>query len=277
MAKRDPETDPRAHLGDELRRGRVAAGFSSQEALAARLGFDRTVVTKVESGDRPPTDEVLAAWCETCQLDTGLFGRMAILARRTDGPIPSWFETWLAAEETATMLKYWSPIIVTPIFQTAEYARALLLAAQTDTSDEAISALVEAKLRRQAILERLDPPDVIALIDEIVLHRLIGSPEIMREQLMRVAELAERSYVCIQVVPTEVGATAGLSGDMSVANGDGTPDVLHTDAMPEGHTTESRSLVHRAAIAFERIRGYALPKAQSRNLIVEVANERWKQ
>ena len=62
MATRDPEANPAAFLGDELRRVRLAAGFSSQDALAARMGFDRTVITKVESGDRPPTVEVLAAW-----------------------------------------------------------------------------------------------------------------------------------------------------------------------------------------------------------------------
>jgi ribosome-binding protein aMBF1 (putative translation factor) len=58
MARRDPETDPRAFLGRELRHARVAAGFCSQDALAARLGFDRTVIAKAETGDRPATDEV---------------------------------------------------------------------------------------------------------------------------------------------------------------------------------------------------------------------------
>ena len=98
MARRDPENDPRAFLGAELARGRKAAGFSSQDALAARLGFDRTVIAKGETGDRPPTDEVLDAWCEACGLDRELFGRWAAFARRTDGPIPSWFEGWLEAE-----------------------------------------------------------------------------------------------------------------------------------------------------------------------------------
>jgi transcriptional regulator with XRE-family HTH domain len=277
MARRDPETDPRAFLGAELARARKAAGFSSQDVLAAKLGFDRTVIAKAETGDRPPTDEVLDAWAEACDLDRELFGRWAVFARRTDGPVPSWFESWLAAEETAAMLKYWSPIIVTAIFQTADYARALLLAAQTDTSDEAIGALVAAKLARAAILDRADPPDVVALIDEHVLYRLIGSPEVMHEQLTHVAELAERPYVCVQVIPTAIGATAGLGGDINLASSDGMPDVLHTDAVPEGHTTESRALVRKAAIAFERIRGYALPRAESHDLIMKVASERWKQ
>ena len=135
---RDPETDPAAFLGDELRRGRLAAGYSSQESLAAELGFDRSVVTKAETGDRPPTPDVLAAWCKVCRLDYEHFARMSTLARRADGPVPRWFESWLDAEGRATMLRYWSPIIVPALFHTAEYARALLLAAQTDTSDDAI-------------------------------------------------------------------------------------------------------------------------------------------
>jgi transcriptional regulator with XRE-family HTH domain len=275
MPRRDPETDLKAFLGDELRRARVAAGFSSQEALAAKLGFDRSVLAKAETGDRPPTAEVLAAWCEACQLEEDLFGRLAVLARRADGPVPTWFESWLDAEGRATMLRYWSPIIVPALFHTADYARALLLAAQTDTSDDAIDALVKAKLERQAILDRRDPPEVVTLIDELVLHRLVGSPEIMHEQLLHVAELSGRAYVSVQVVPAGVGATAGLSGDISLASVDGTADVLHTDSVPEGHTTESRSLVRAAAVAFERIRQHALPHAQSRDLILKVAEEKW--
>ena len=99
MARRDPETNPAAFLGGELRRARVAAGFSSQDALAAKLGFDRTVVAKAETGERPPTDDVLAAWCGACRLDDELFGRLVVLARRADGPVPTWFEDWLQAEE----------------------------------------------------------------------------------------------------------------------------------------------------------------------------------
>src|SRR5258708_2820690 len=85
MTRRDPEKNPAAFLGAELRRARVTAGFSSQEALAASLGFDRSVVAKAETGERPPTAEVLGAWARACQLDEDLFGRLAVLARSADG------------------------------------------------------------------------------------------------------------------------------------------------------------------------------------------------
>jgi transcriptional regulator with XRE-family HTH domain len=101
MARHDPETNPATFLGGELRRARVAAGFSSQDALAARLGFDRTVITKAETGDRPPTVDVLAAWCQACRLDDELFGRLGTLARRADGSVPAWFEDWVRDIEAA--------------------------------------------------------------------------------------------------------------------------------------------------------------------------------
>ena len=72
MAARDPETSPAALLGRELQRARIASGFIAQDALAERLGFDRTVITKAESGARPPSDDVLAvgarcaAWTSSC-------------------------------------------------------------------------------------------------------------------------------------------------------------------------------------------------------------------
>jgi transcriptional regulator with XRE-family HTH domain len=267
---------PREYLAAELRASRVAAGFSSHEALAVRMGFDRTLITKAElPQQRVPSDDVLIKWAEHTDTSADRWLAMAEVVRSATDGVPGWFEDWLRAEVEAYALRYWSPIIMTPIFHTAGYARALLLAAQTDTSDEAIDALVQAKLGRQAMFERPDPPEVVALIDELVLDRPIGSPEIMYEQLMRVAELAERPYICVQVVPIDVGANAGLSGPINLATGEG-PDILHTDATPEGHTTDSRSQVRAAAVAYERIRGRALPRDLSRARILEVANEKWK-
>ncbi len=275
MARRDPETNPAAFLGGELRRARAAAGFSSQDALAAKLGFDRPVIAKAETGERPPTGDVLAAWCQACHLDDDLFGRLAVLARRADGPVPSWFEDWLQAEGEAQSLRIWSPMLVPGLLQTAGYARALFLAEQSDTSDDAIDALVAARLDRQAILDRADPPDVVVVLDETVLHRLIGSPQVMHDTLVRVAELSRRPYVVVQVVPASNGANAGLGGAFYIAAADGIAETLQLIGV-EDQTTEKRSLVRKAAVAFDRVRGDALPRDASRDLILKVADERWK-
>jgi transcriptional regulator with XRE-family HTH domain len=272
MTRRDPETNPAAFLGAELRRARVAAGFSSQDVLAARLGFDRTVVAKAETGERPPTADVLTAWCATCQIDEDLFGRLALLARRADGPVPSWFEDWLRAEGEAHTLHVWQPLIIPGLLQIPEYARALFLAAGADEAKA--DELVALRLERQSILDRADPPHVVVVLDEPVLHRLIGSPAIMYEQLTHAADLAERPDISVEVVPASTGANAGLSGGFQLASCDGAPDVLSMDGV-EDVTEERRSLVRHATLIFDLVRGDALPRAASRALISEAA-EQWK-
>jgi transcriptional regulator with XRE-family HTH domain len=272
--KRDPKTNPKAFLGKRLRQGRIAAGFSSQDALAASLGFDRTVIAKAETGDRPPTSDVLAAWCETCGLDAELFTDFAELARSGDGPVPTWFEDYLEAEHEAQSLLIWSPIVVPGLLQTSEYARALLLAQQTDTSDGAIDALVSARLDRQSIFDRVEPPDVTVVLDEAVLHRLIGSPAIMHDALNHVADMSLRPSIVVQVVPASKGANAGIGGAFDIASADGTPDMLRMDGV-EDQTTESRSLVRKHGVAFNRVRGDALSRDASRELLLKAA-EQWK-
>jgi hypothetical protein len=159
--------------------------------------------------------------------------------------------------------------------QTAEYARALFLAEQTDISDDAIDALVAARLQRRSIFDRADPADVVVVLDEAVLHRLIGSPQVMHDALVHLAELSQRPYLVVQVVPASNGANAGLSGAFYIAAADGMPETLQIDGVEE-QTTEKRSLVRKAAVAFDRVRADALPRDASRDLILKVADEKWK-
>jgi transcriptional regulator with XRE-family HTH domain len=271
-SRRDPATSPPKFLGDELRRARVTAGYSSQEALAAKLGFDRSVVGKAESGERVPTPEVLAAWCDLTGLDVDHFTRLAELARSADGPVPSWFESWLEAEREAVTLRLWSPILVPGLLQTADYARELFIGAGED-SDRA-DELVAARLGRQEILDRPNAPHVVTVLDEAVLHRLIGTPAIMADQLAHLASLYDRPNISTQIVPAESAGNAGLSGAFDLASGDGAPEVLRMEAVQDV-TAETRSLVHKAAITFDRVRADALPRKASRALILEVA-EQWK-
>lgn len=272
MARRDPETDPRARLGDELRRIRIAAGFSSQEALAAKLGFDRTVIAKAETGDRPPTPDVLAAWCQACHIDAELFERWAALARRTDGPIPTWFEDWLRVEGEAHTFRIWQPLIIPGLFQVAGYARALFLATGADgmNADE----LVAVRMERQSILDRADPPHVVTVLSESVLYQLVGSPVLMCDQLTHLAGLTERPNISVGIVPSSTGENAGLSGGFQLASCDGIPDVLNMDGV-EDVTVERRSLVRHATRIFDLVRADALPRTASRTLILEAA-EQWK-
>lgn len=272
---RDPRSDPAAFLGAQLRRARLAAGYASQDSFAAALGFDRSTITKAETGSRPPTDDVFAAWCDACKVSDELrevLSGLLTLARRTDGPVPSWFESYLEAEGAAHTLRIWQPLILPGLLQTADYARALFTATghDADKADE----MVAARLARQAIFDRARPPNVSVVLDESVLYRLIGSPQIMHDALAHAAALSQRPYIMVQVLPAENGANAGLGGAINLASSDGTPEVLLTEAV-EDQTHETRPLVQKASDTFDLVRADALPRVASRTLMLEAA-EQWK-
>lgn len=121
------EDSPGAFLGRRLQRARVKAGFASQEALAARLHIDRTVIAKAESGERPPTPDLLATWCDLTGIaDPDMYGDLCDLARTLNGAIPQWFKPWLDAEALATSLRIWHPLIMPGLFQTQRYAEEII-------------------------------------------------------------------------------------------------------------------------------------------------------
>jgi transcriptional regulator with XRE-family HTH domain len=275
-AKRDldPGASPLHFFGAEVRRAREAADMTLAD-LGALVPCDASTVSKIEAGQLRPTQRFVTACIETFPPLEWL-GRFYEESQMWgDGAIPRWFEDWLKTEREATTLRIWQPLIVPGLLQTADFARALFLAGgQLDTSDEALDQLVAARLARQRIFDRPDPPNLWIVLDEAVLHRLIGTPKTTYDQLLQVADMSMRSYICVQVVPASTGAHPGLSCSFYIASAQGKRDVLHMDAV-EGVTEERSALVRKAALVFDLVRSDALTRNASRDLILKVAEERW--
>lgn len=275
VQSRDPNTHPAAALGAQLRAVREAHEFGSQGALAALLGTDRSVVTKAETGERPPQEAVMNTWLDLCEV-TGLH-RAALVAmwrvaharhdpgRQRTAP---WFET----ETKSHTLRYWAPILVPGIAQIEGYARALYVA--MGFSDDEVEEMVRARMARQSILTRPDPPDVTIVVWEPVLYHLIGSAQVMCDQLDRLIELS-RGPVRIHVLPGELGANVGLGGAINLAATDDGPELLLADALIESRLTGDTSLVRRASATFNDVRADSRPRAGSRTSMME-AMEIWK-
>lgn len=269
---RNPETSAAAFLGAELRRARLAAGMS-QDQLARRAGFDRTVITKTETGERPPTDDVMSALAQALGLDE-LLGRLAVLARKSRDPYPDWFRDWVEAEKVARSLWYWAPLLVPGMFQTEDYARAIL-AADPECGDD-LDDLVQGRLGRQQVLARPRPPVLTVIADEAVLHRCIGGPKVMHDQLLHRAEMSHRPRIYVHVIPAEVGAHAGLMGAASVADldEDGT-GIVYLDSIARPQTIEDPEVVSQVRLTVNALRAEALPRGATRDLIMKVAETRW--
>jgi transcriptional regulator with XRE-family HTH domain len=270
----DPTAGPFQFFGAELRRARVAVGLS-QDQLGHRLGYSGAQVGKVEMGERSPSADFSQACDRALPEAGGLFTRIYDLARRwAAGAYPSWFAEWIESERRATSLSWWEPLLVPGLLQTPDYARAIL-AAGPETTEDALEELVAARIERQSIFDRAKPPSLWVVLDEAVLHRLIGSRKIMYDQLLYLADVSCHPNITIQLVPAGIGAHAGLLGGFALASAEGAPDTAYMESPDQGQTTESPSVVGKLALTFSTLRADALPRGASRDLIGKVAEEQW--
>jgi transcriptional regulator with XRE-family HTH domain len=271
---RSPESDPAALLGDELRELRKQAGHRSQDDVAAVIGTDRSVIGKAETGELPPTPDLLKALLDAYQVTGRLrrvYERLNAVARARQDPGRLHVAPWYETEARAHTLRYWAPTIVPGIAQTAAYAADLFRALGHD--EATITDLVRARTSRQTILTRPEPPDTTILLWEPVLHHQIGTPDTMREQLATLIGLSAR--IMIQIVPGDIGANAGVGGPIGLAATDDAPELLVSSALVEDHLTNNPVPVRKASATFNRVRGDALTVQQSRARLTE-AMERWQ-
>ena len=270
---RAPDADARALLGELLKQARVEGGHPTQADLSRLLGIDRTGVTRTETGGALPNWEILLEWLAQCGV-SGLAEAAIIgiwkLGKVWGEPGKARTAPWFSAEAVAHTLRYWSPTVIPGLFQTATYARTLFEVMGHDAAK--IDEDVNDRIKRQSILARPNPPTVICVLDEAVLDKLIGSPEIMREQCQHLLDVSQS--VVIQIVPNDLGGHAGLGGSISLAATDDAPELLLSDGLVEDQVTAEPALLHRVSATFERVRAEALPRAVSRRVIKE-ATERW--
>jgi len=271
---RNPERDPAAFLGEQLRRVRIAAGYRIQDSFAVAMHVSQDTISKAETGAQPPTDDVHALWMELCSVSGGeldWFRAALTLARHFRGPVVEGFESWLKIERQASFLRSWNPMVVPGLLQVGEYALPLFRA--TGKNKETAAALLERRLGRQDILKGPDMVTGVFLIEESVLYRLVELPAALVKQMDRMLAASELPNVTIQVV--RGGASlAGMTGAFEIASGDEIPDTMRMDAVQD-QTTNDSGLVREAVMIFELIRGRALNVEESRAVIME-ARTQWE-
>jgi transcriptional regulator with XRE-family HTH domain len=265
-------------LGAVLRRARVAAGIACQDELADKLGYERTVIAKAESGQRPPSPDVARAYARefpqlNALIETGLIEEWAEHVRKNGGSFPKFFVDWVEAEKRAATLFYWAPILVPGLLQVESYARTIL--ATEPEENESSEVRLVGRMGRQQVFSRPQPPSVTVVIAEAVLHRGVGGPAVMYEQLTHLVEVSQQPKVMIQVIPADIGAHAGLAGPVSIADREGGPTIVHLDSFTAGQTTSAPEIVARVRQMSDMLRCEALPRGASQELITKVAKEQW--
>jgi hypothetical protein len=266
----------------ELARLAGPNGKATFDAVGKRIGYHGDLVSKVVRGVRDPTEEFADA------LDTGypqydrMFRRIVDTVKKRQGLYPPWLRTWVDAEERASLIRWWEPLQVPGLLQTEEYARSLFTGRSAGLGEAEIESSTQGRMKRQAIFSRVEPrpPAFRCVIKETVLHESIGGHTVMHGQLQHLAEMSERPRVMIQVVPSAAGEhmSMGLLGAFAIAEFQDPEavSIAHMETPDEGQTSKYPGTVSRLIEAFDSLRGEALSASESRDLILTVAEEKWK-
>jgi transcriptional regulator with XRE-family HTH domain len=267
----DGPQSPMATFAEELKAQREAAGLT-QEQLGKLINFSASVIAKVETCRTLPSldfakraDEVLRT--------PGTFKRQrrAIL----NGVHESWVRALLEMEERATVLRSCQPLVVPGLLQTEDYAREIIRSASPGDSDDQIEQIVTARMARQAIWERQDPPPpmLAVILGEGVIRQRVGRGTVMRDQLARLAEAARHPRISIQIMPFDYDAHPGMLGAFVVASFESDPDSAYLDNALDGQVTERRKQVARLSLLYEKLAREALSPRESVEMITRMVEE----
>jgi len=267
----DPNASPLAFFGAELRRCREKAGLS-QPRLSELTSYGTSMISKIERALRPSSEEFAAECDQIFGLD-GHFERLYRFMLLTPGP--SWFARWLEEiEPRARVLRYWAPLLIPGLLQTEGYARHIF-GREPNISSAEIEERVQARMQRKAILNRDDPPTLWVLIDEGLLHRPLGGPAVMREQMDYLLNASRSTNVTIQIVPYCAESAVGLTGSFIIAElPKGEPDAVFVDSSTAGEVTTEHERVISIRSRYDAIRADAYPQHMSPQMI-EDARAQW--
>ncbi|MEU3619596.1 helix-turn-helix transcriptional regulator [Streptomyces sp. NPDC006872] len=275
----------RRKLGAELRNLRAQAGLTSGEA-ARLVGWHQSKVSRIETGTSGSKPADVRLLLDAYGVADPQLRELMLALAGTDGSggrdhwwhayrgvLPPTYRDFISLESQASAMRTLETSVVPGLLQTPEYARAVTRAAVEGVTEDQLDTLVEVRLARQDVLRAQPPLELSAVLDEAVLRREVGGPEVMAQQLGRLVEAARLPQVRLQVLPFAAGAHIGVTGPFVIFSFSRTSDL---DVVVLDHLTSSLYLERKEHLeayteAFNALRAYALSPGDSSEYIAAIA------
>jgi transcriptional regulator with XRE-family HTH domain len=276
MTESNPTVSQR-ELANRLRELRTSQGLTVEQ-VAKKLLCSSTKISRIETGKRRPTMRDIKDLCRLYGVQPQMAAELTGLAEAARGT--TWYAgadldltPYLGLEEEASAITFFTSYFLHGLLQTEDYARAVIRAIAPRMSLDVLEQRVEARMKRQELLTRPDPPRFRSLMTEEVLHRCVGGPEVMREQLGKLLRTAEDGRATIQVIPFSVGAYAGSDGNFTLlefANNPDLSDVVYLENLTAAIYLQHPQEIDRYRETVESLRDTALSPRDSLSLIATI-------
>ncbi|MEU7299307.1 helix-turn-helix transcriptional regulator [Streptomyces sp. NPDC007206] len=282
MPPKPVPTQRQKRLGHELRRMRVAAGMSAEEA-AKLLGVDRGKISYMESGVRNISEERLLTLAHSCGCtdEKYLAGLVEMASTRAQG----WWEQYRGSlpqglldiaelEARATRMRAACTVHIPGLLQTTDYAWAVFRAVLPPLPEHEVALRVAHRHHRQELLGAHGAPPFTGIVHEAALRMQFGGPRVAREQLVSLLHQSEKEGVTVLVIPFAHGAFPGAG--QTVLYAEGPTEQLDTVQIDNSHGPdflygEAELAKYRAHL--DRMENLALSSDDSRDFIHAIARE----
>lgn len=266
-ARRKPRT-AREKYGEELRLRRMNAGLT-QEELGDRVVCSPTLISHFEAGRRLPKPDDAQRIDQALQTD-GFFARWL---EDLESKYADHFAAVAELEQQATLIQQFALSLIPGVLQTDGYARALFRAYQPNHTVEELDEAVVIRTKRARILDGPLNAVVWTLLDESVLRRRVGGPQVMAEQLHKVADMAEAGRLRLHVLPYGAGAHALQQSYLTLMSFEDSAPVAYVEAFLTGHLMDDPALVAASQTAYALALSDALSRQESLALVRAAAEE----
>jgi transcriptional regulator with XRE-family HTH domain len=255
----NPDHNPWHWMAVDLRIWRLERNLSQTE-LGEILRVDGSTVSNYESGtSKVPLEkaEILDQLWRT----RGHFARLRRYAEAAHDP--NWFNAYTRYEERADAINVYSALVIHALFQTEEYARALIEGAQMVDD---VEGTLSARMARQAVWSRPEPPEVRLFVRQSVLEDPVGGPEVMRAQLGHLLELSHRKGTVVRALPKAKAAHAGVDGSFTILR-IGQGEHAWSAAVGGGRLVSDPELIRDYRLRYELIGDDSLSRDSTRSLL----------
>ncbi|MER5222639.1 helix-turn-helix domain-containing protein [Streptomyces flaveus] len=268
MALRTRPTARQLRLGAELKKLREQAGMTLNEAGAV-IGMGRVHLTHVESGRTPLASDRMRTLCTAYGVTSSTYVESLVSLAEANGK--GWWSSYrdqlpasaldlAELEEASTELRSYESLFLPGLFQVSAYTRSIFEASDAVRTTAEIEEAVHFRQERQRILTADQPPHLHAVIHEAALHMRFGGTAVMREQLLRLVELAELPHVTIQFVPfTAVAVSALTTPFCHIASHGGELETVLMEHPAQSMFLHGADEVTKYRRQFDRLSTAALP------------------
>ncbi len=262
-----------------LRDLRIGRGLTAEQ-VAAELECSVTKISRLETAARRAIPRDVRDLCKIYDVtDQAEVEELMDLARQ--GRQPGWWtqysdlrlEPLIGLEQEAVAITSYSMYYVPGLLQTADYARAIIRGIARKMDPRIVDERVEARIRRQQLLEKQTRPSYRALLDEAVLHRQVGGPAVMVTQLDKILKHLEDETAAVQVIPFSIGAHAGADSNFDFLEfEESSPQgpVVYVEGLFSNHYQERQAEIRRYRESIDLLRDAALGTRDSAALISQI-------